>query len=159
MKKAVAPTVSPPLLLHGMDLQKDGDEHGKIQHEHKAEINHHGNVEDCVILNPTATKDEKQETYKTEIQKPLSNFAFKIPNKLDAGPYSGHLSDILNPLPNSQELTNNGQFKYVVGNISIEDLDESIVHVDGFQAHPSEGRQQEVMEKSTNCNAEATAVE
>ena len=47
----------------------------------------------------------------------------------------------------------------VGGHIDIEDLDQGKVHVDGLQAHPSEGGQQEVVERGSSRDAQSVAVE
>lgn len=51
-----------------------------------------------------------------------------------------------------------GKLQHVVCYVAVEDFHESHVHVDAFQPHPREGRQQEVVEKPSSGNAKPHGV-
>lgn len=54
--------------------------------------------------------------------------------------------------------TDNAELKDVFSDVSIKHFDKSQVHMEGFQAHPSEWDQEKIMHKYSNRDAEASHV-
>lgn len=65
------------------------------------------------------------------------------------------------PLQPSQSLTpsNGAELEHVRRDVDVEDLDERQVHVHGFQAHPREGGQHQVVLDGSRGDGQALAVE
>lgn len=55
--------------------------------------------------------------------------------------------------------SNSAKLEYVGGNVDVEDLDQSVVHVHCLQTHPGERGQQEVVQRGSSGDAEAVVGE